>query len=75
METVVPPPADAELHLLTEWGDADAATRRRTPRLEPWQLHVMVIVGLMLLPASAGGTREPTEAPRIVTPLFMPPPN
>ena len=21
METVVPPPADAELHLLTEWGD------------------------------------------------------
>jgi TonB family protein len=66
METVVQPPAAAELHLLTEW----AAPRRREAGLLSVLFHAALIVGLMLAPKSVLG--PPPARERIVTPLVGP---
>jgi len=53
METVVQPPADEDLHLLTTWGSPDDPQRRRTAGVLSLLAHVAVVVTLMLLPNSA----------------------
>lgn len=50
METVAQPPADAELNLLTDWGDADAAARRKKAAIGTALVHVAVIAGLIAVP-------------------------
>lgn len=74
METVVQPPADAELHLLTNWGDPEGAARHRKAAIGTVLLHVAVISILMFLPSDfLENHPEPQEPPRIVTPLIEPP--
>ncbi len=71
METVVQPPADAELHILTDWGDAADRPRKRRAAVLSVVVHVMAAVTLFSLPK---GLFEP--APRTaavqITPLIEP---
>lgn len=73
METVVPPPVDDELHLLTEWGDPNARTRRGKAALGTIALHVGVITLLIYLPAGTYQPPTPEEPAHRVTPLVLPP--
>src|SRR5450432_2833571 len=76
METVVPPPADAELHLLTEWGDPNSRGRTRTAAVSSVLVHVAAILLVVSLPAGfLDGPPPERVAPRIhqvVTPLVEP---
>ncbi len=65
METVVQSPADAELHLLTDWGDADASARRKKAVVGTVLVHVVVIAGLISVPASLVEPEKPHEATHI----------
>jgi TonB family protein len=74
METVVQPPADAELHLLTDWGDPGGSSRRRKAAIATVLLHVGVITLIAVLPADFLESRNhPQEPAPIVTPLIEPP--
>ena len=71
METVGPPPPDAELHLLTEWGDPSDRPRQRRAGVISVLLHGAVILALLLAPATV------FEGPRNafsegITPLIAP---
>ena len=73
MESVVPPSDEPELHLLTEWGTfIDPAGRRRAA---VWSVagHIVLIAGLLLVPAGPVEPERKVEARRI-TPLVAPPP-
>jgi TonB family protein len=71
METVVQPPADAELHLLTEWGDPAARSRRRKAALLSVLGHAAAITALVWLPA--GLLEPPPRTTEVrVTPLIEP---
>jgi len=75
METVVPPPVDEELNLLTEWGDPNARARTGRAAAGSIAVHVAILSLLIYLPT---GTVEPPakeEAPHRVTPLVLPPPS
>lgn len=73
METVVQPPADAELHLLTEWGDPDSGSRTRKAGILSVMVHAVVIVALALLPPEVvHRPLETAQVHRIVTPLIEP---
>jgi TonB family protein len=74
METVVRPPAEAELHLLTDWSDPDARSRRRTAAVGTIAVHVATVMLLAALPDSVFAPPPPrpgAERP-IVTPLVEP---
>jgi TonB family protein len=74
METVVAPPADADLQLLTQWGSPADGPRQRKAAVLSVLVHV-VIIGLLL--AVPDGWNEPPPRERehhtIVTPLVEPP--
>ena len=72
METVVQGPAETDLHLLTEWGDADGPARRRKALVATLAVHVGLILTLAVLPPSMPAN-VPLEAPKIVMPLIEPP--
>jgi len=72
METVVPPPVDEELHLLTEWGDPNAPARRWKAATGTFAIHVALIAILMNLPAGTYVPPQPEEPPHRVTPLVLP---
>lgn len=73
METVGPPPADVELHLLTEWGDPAAPRRMRQAAVLSVLAHIAVIVLLSLVPADVlAPRRDLPEMRPIVTPLVEP---
>jgi TonB family protein len=59
METVVQRPADAELHLLTQWGDPDAPARRKKAVVGTVLVHVVVIAGLMAVPPNLVEPEKP----------------
>lgn len=71
METVAHPAADAELRLLTVWGDPDQPRRTRVAAAGSVLAHVAIIGILMALPAYVPPV-EP-EVHRTVTPLIEPP--
>jgi len=74
MDTVVQPPADAELHLLTDWGDPGAAARRGKAAVATVFLHVLVITAIASIPADFLQSRQqPEEPPPTITPLIEPP--
>ena len=50
METVVQRPVESDLHLLTEWGDADGPARRRKALAATVAVHVGLILTLAALP-------------------------
>ncbi|MBZ5727945.1 MAG: TonB family protein [Acidobacteriia bacterium] len=73
METVVPPPADAELHLLTEWREPGSASRTRKAAVGSVLAHIGVLTLLSVLPSSIfGPAQPPVEKLRQVTPLIAP---
>lgn len=71
METVVRPPADPELHLLTDWGDPDERSRRRKAAIATLALHVVGIAALAVMPRGMITPPQLREA-QIVTPLVEP---
>jgi TonB family protein len=71
METVVPPPADAELHILTQWGDAADGPRKRRAAVFSVLVHVAALVALFTLPKSFFEPLPRTAQVR-VTPLIEP---
>jgi TonB family protein len=73
METVAQPPADAELHLLTEWGDPAGRTRTRRAAVLSVLAHGALIGVLALLPDNflAPPPRQ-AEVKHIITPLIEP---
>ena len=70
METVAQPPADAELHLLTEWGDPDQRSRRQRAAVLSVLAHAAVITILVVTPADV--LTRPEETRRVITPLVEP---
>jgi TonB family protein len=77
METAVTSPADAELHLLTEWGDRNSRVRWREASIASVLVHIAGILVLMSLPPGfLDGPAARRAAPpihHIVTPLIDPP--
>jgi TonB family protein len=71
METVVQPPSDAELHILTQWGDAADRPRKRRAAVLSVVVHVAAVVTLFSLPK---GLFEPLPrtAQVQITPLIEP---
>ena len=71
METVVPPPADAELHILTPWGDAADRPRKRRAAVFSVLVHVAAVVTLFSLPKGFF-VPPPRTAQVQITPLIEP---
>jgi TonB family protein len=71
METVVPPPSDAELHILTQWGDAGDSPRKRRAAVLSVVVHVAAVVTLFSLPKSLF-VPPPQVAEVRITPLIEP---
>jgi len=71
METVVQPPADAELRLLTNWRDPDQPQRTRAAAVGSVLAHVAIIAILMVLPAYVPPVEPAVH--QVVTPLIEPP--
>ena len=75
METVVPPAEDAELHLLTEWGDPYGRTRTKRAAVLSVFVHIAIIALLIALPESFLESPPPpqqAEVKRVITPLIEP---
>ena len=76
METVAQPPADADLHLLTDWSDASGTSRTRKAAILSVLVHVVVLTALAFLPESAFFSSPPpvedAELHKVVTPLIEP---
>jgi TonB family protein len=73
MEPVVEPPADAELHLLTDWSDPDARSRHRKAAIGAIGINVAIVVTLALLPDTVFRPPDLPQPVERVTPLIMPP--
>jgi len=75
METVVQSlPAEAELHLLTDWGEAGAAERRRKAAALTFLVHAGLIGLLIAVPATVLTPEKPVhEAEPLVMPLMPTP--
>jgi len=72
METVVQHPVEPDLHLLTEWGDADGPARRRKALVATLAVHVGLILTLAALPSITAPNEGP-EPVHVITPLIEPP--
>lgn len=73
METVVPPPVDEELNLLTEWGDPYGRSRTQKAAIYSVVLHLALITLLVYMPTGPYQPPTPEERPHRVTPLVLPP--
>jgi TonB family protein len=76
MDTVAQPPADAELHLLTDWSDPSGQKRTRKAAVLSVLVHAVVLTALAFLPESALFSPPPpvetANVEKIVTPLIEP---
>ncbi len=73
METVVSPPVEPELQLLTSWGEPDDADRRGRALIGTVLFHVAGVGILFLLPKSFFEQPKLPDPPiRHVTPIFEP---
>ena len=76
METVARPPVDAELNLLTDWGNPYSESRTKTAAVLSVAAHVAVILAFVVLPPElfrAAPRETPAASHRLVTPLIDPP--
>lgn len=71
METLAQPPADAELHLLTDWNEPGRGTRTRTAAIGSLIAHVALIGIVLSSPTWVPPARE-LVVRQIVTPLVEP---
>ena len=71
METVVQPPADDGLQLLTQWGDPARASRTRKAAVLSLLVHAAVFAAFWMMPEGLLDTPERLEVRR-VTPLVEP---
>src|SRR5262245_57843450 len=75
METVGPPAADAELNLLTQWGDPASGTRTRRAAVTSVAIHLAIILLIALLPPeliAPAPAQTNHQFTRRVTPLTDP---
>jgi len=74
METVGSPPAEPELHLLTEWGDRNTTSRTQRAAVLSVLAHIVVIVWLILFPPTVTVRHVEFIPPvrRVITPLIEP---
>ncbi len=74
METVVQPPADAELHLLTEWGDSNFGPRTKKAAILSVAVHAVILVTLAFLPpVLMQRPPETAQVHHVISPLIDPP--
>jgi TonB family protein len=73
METVVPPPADAELHLLTDWGDPAGRARMGRSAALSLLTHAAAIVFLLAVPETIMQPPHRVATEPLITPLVNPP--
>jgi TonB family protein len=73
METVVAPPADTDLQLLTQWGEPGDRQRHGKAAVLSVLVHVAIGGLLLSLPDSGEPPRPEPEHHVIVTPLIEPP--
>ena len=59
METVGQPQADPELHLLTDWGEADSSARHKRAAIGTVLVHLAVIGGLIVVPPNLVEQEKP----------------
>jgi TonB family protein len=71
MDTVAQPPADAELHLLTDWSEVGRPERTRKAAIGSLLTHVALIAAAVAIPPYVPPAREP-EVRRTITPLVEP---
>jgi TonB family protein len=72
METVVPPPADAELHLLTDWSDPAGRARMGRSAVLSLLAHAAAILFVLVMPETFMQPARPTPKEPIFTPLVAP---
>ncbi len=73
METVAQPPADAELHLLTDWSEPGGSARHRKAAALSLLFHVVFIMAVAATSKILfAPPKSMTESP-VVTPLIAPP--
>jgi TonB family protein len=76
MDTVAQPPADADLHLLTDWSDPSGQKRTRKAAVLSVLVHGIALIILAFLPESAlfspATPLETADVEKIVTPLIEP---
>lgn len=72
MDTVVSTPVEPELNLLTTWGQADDAPRRRKAAIATFIFHIAAIGTLFLLPESFFESKQTPEPERHITPIYEP---
>jgi len=72
METVGKPPADLELHLLTDWSDPAGRVRTERAAVMSVLVHIALIVFLVLAPESIMQTPARRTMEPLVTPLIEP---
>jgi TonB family protein len=73
METVAPPPPDAELHLLTEWSDPAGRARQGRSAVLSLLLHAGAIVFLLVMPETIMQPAHREARQPLVMPLVDPP--
>ena len=75
METVVKPPDEVELHLLTDWTEPGRNARIGRSAILSLITHVAMIVFVLVLPETFMQPPHPKEQATLITPLVMPPLN
>ena len=73
METAVTPPANADLHLLTDWAEPGRNARIGRSAVLSLLTHVAAILFVLWMPETFMQPARPKEREPIVTPLILPP--
>ena len=73
METAVTPPADADLHLLTDWAEPGRNARIGRSAVLSLLTHVAAILFVLWMPETFMQPARPKPQEPIVTPLILPP--
>jgi TonB family protein len=72
METVVKPPAEAELHFLTDWSDPAGRARKGRAAVISVLLHIGLILFIIAVPESLMQPQTRREVTALVMPLIEP---